>query len=458
MKHFVRVIVMLFLLFSQSVFAENWRESGSFLLPRVPIGNTELGTNIRLITIQNTNSDSSMIGNVALAYVEASTTRNTNLLPIRVKKLSHYNGGGSFSSSLDTWTTIGNAGFTNRGFSFTGYADLEEYNYEIGGTSLTNSILGCFDAPCSNFQTLGAVTTLVPQIEPAFAYPNEKSNTDMISTETHDYFAYPDQTQGGRVTVVRREHSSGPLTSGAWEVVAQPGFSGPGTIAHIRLAYKRGNEIRVVVATDNGSLSAIQVFRLSRIQIMGMPPFSLWMQEGNAISVSHVIMSEPSIPNFKYYAHPDLEIDNNGIPHLLFTRMTTASEGGRIQSTVRILSGNTWVDFVDPFIGNLSSEDNVCTDMTFDTITNKLFVGCVNVTHLRPMVKTLSGFLISRWTTLGDILSEAGNKTACIPFFPPADTGITYDRGTNALFFAYSSCGGTTSNVSNVRVVAKDLD
>ncbi|MBM9500304.1 hypothetical protein JWG44_08595 [Leptospira sp. 201903071] len=428
------------------------------MLPIFPGVNESLGTNIRLITIKNTNSDSSAVGNVALAYVEANNERNTTPRPIRVKKLSSYKGGGPFSSSLDTWIALGNAGFTNRGFSFTGYADLEEYNYEIGGTSLTSPILGCFDAPCAGFQTLGVVSTIVPQIEPAFAYPNEKSNTDMISTETHDYFAYPDQTLGGKVTVVRREHTGGSLSSGAWEVVAQPGFSGAGTIAHIRLAYKRGNEIRVVVATDNGSLSAIQVFRLSRIQIMGIPPFSFWVQEGNTISASHVIMSDPSLPNFKYYAHPDLEIDNNGIPHLLFTRMTSASEGGRIQSTVRILSGNTWVNFVDPFIGNLTGEDNVCTDMTFDTITNRLFVGCVNVTHARPMVKTLSGFLITRWTTLGDILSEAGNKTACIPFFPSADTGITYDRGTNALFFAYSSCGGNTSNVPNVRVVAKDLD
>ncbi|PKA03759.1 hypothetical protein [Leptospira ellisii] len=451
MKIVSRTFAILILLFTQTLFGENWRLSGQFVLPNVPIGNTELGTNIRIVTIKNTNNETPMLGNVALAYAEASTTPNTNPRTIRVKRMTHYNGGRLSPSSVDVWANAGNAGSTSRGFSFTGYADQEEYNYEIGGTNPLDPILGCFDAPCGNFSTLGVTGTVVPQIDVSYASPNAKSHTDMVSDSVYDYFAYPDQAQGGKVTVVRRQHNSGPQTGGVWEALGQPGISAPGTVAHVRLTRKEGFSLRLVVAVENGLLSSIQVFRLSPVLIPGQPPFPMWFQEGNTIFTAHVLLTNPSDPNFKYYAHPDLEIDNAGVPFLLHTRKTTASEGGMIQSTVKKLDAGEWQTVGNAFLGNNTGENNVCTDMTFNTFNNRLHVGCINFDHIRPMVRFFNG---NQWSGLGDIPAETG-FTACVPLWPPADTSITHDRATNASFFAFSACGNFDESVV---VVAKDLD
>ncbi|TGK39221.1 hypothetical protein EHQ12_00750 [Leptospira gomenensis] len=451
MKIVNRSFAILILLLAQAVFGENWRLSGRFVLPNVPIGNTELGTNIRIITINNTNHYSPMLGNVALAYAEASTTATTSPRPIRVKRMTDYNGGGSSSSLADVWANVGSAGSTSRGFSFTGYAGLEEYNYEIGGTNLLDPILGCFDAPCASFTTLGVTGTVTPQIDVSYASPNAKSHTDMVSDSVYDYFAYPDQTQGGKVTVVRRQHNSGPQSAGAWEVLGQPGISAVGTVAHVRLTRREGFPLRLVVAVENGLLSSIQVFRLSPVVISGQPPFAMWFQEGNTIFTSHVLLTIAPDSNAKYYAHPDLEINNAGIPFLLHTRKTTAAEGGMIQSTVKKLNAGEWQTVGNAFLGNSTSESNVCTDMTFNTFNDRLHVGCINFFNIRPMVRVFNG---NQWTGLGDIPAETG-FSACVPLFPPADTSITHDRATNALFFAFSSCGNSDASVV---VVAKDLD
>lgn len=454
MKNINRKIAVLIFLFSQTVFGENWRVSGNFLLPVVSGGGTELASNLRIVTIKNSNATgSSVLHNVAVAYVEGSATFTITPRPIRVKRLEHYNGGGPLSGSADSWIPLGNAGFTQRGFSFTGYADLDEYNYEIGGTGLTTPILGCFNAPCSGFQTLGVTSGVLPQIDPTSAFPSSKSYTDMISDFTHDYFAYPDQTQSGKVTVVRREHSSAPISDGVWQVVGQAGFSDPGSVAHVRLALKPGGTLRVVVGTENGSASSLEVFKLVFIGLPHQPQFPFWIQEGNTILTQHVIQQFSTDPNTKFYARPDLEVNASGVPFLLFTRRTAASEGGMTQSTVKTLSENQWVTLGDVFLGNPSDRDQVCTDMTFNTFNDRLHVGCIALSERIPVVRSFSS---GRWNTVGDIVSETGLQ-ACAPFAPPPDTSITHDRATNALFFAYSACGNSPPR-NQVVVVSKDLD
>ncbi|MDV6236683.1 hypothetical protein CH379_013715 [Leptospira ellisii] len=457
MKRINRIIAILILCFSSVVFAEeNWRHSGSFLLPNTPVGALELGTNLRIRTIQNTNPQNNVLRNVVLAYTEASTDPAVAQKRIRIHRLEGYNGGGVFPFFSDSWLSMGNPGYTNRGFSFNGYADLGDYNYEIAGTSLTSPILGCLNAPCSGYSTLGDTSAIVPQIATTSHYPASKSSTDMISDYASDYFAYPDQTQEGRVTVVKRIHNH-VQSAGVWEAVGQPGFSAPGTVAHVRLAFRSGYPLRIVVGTENGFLSSFEVFRLQPLSIPGQPTYYFWVKEGNSIPAQHAISTlSSSDPNSKYYAHPDLEINGAGVPFLLTSRKTTSSEGGKIQSTVRRLSGNQWVPLGNEFIGNSSSMDNVCTDMTFNTFNDRLYVGCIEFFNLKPVVKTyLSG--LGLWTNAGNVYDETGYN-ACVPFGPPPDSSITHDRATNALFFAFSGCGNGSGNDPRVVVVSKDLD